>query len=322
MRAAAAVGLMVGCGLLVFWGVVTPRSIAEPLRVVTTVAPLTDMVQQVGHGVLHLHGLVPEGVNSHTFQPAPGDVKYLAEADVIILNGLYLEVPIEKLASSSGKPGSVVVKLGDQTIHRDQWLFDNSFPEATGHPNPHLWLNVAYAITYVTLIQQHLSTLDLPNQAVYAQNAERYHAHLLQLDRCIVTAIATIPPAQRQLLTYHDSWPYFARRYGMTVIGAIQPASFSEPSSRYVARIIDQIRATKLPAIFGSEVFPSPVLEKIAAETSVRYIETLRDDVLPGVPGEARHSYIGMMLANVTTMVQALGGDTTGFLACTASLQS
>jgi ABC-type Zn uptake system ZnuABC Zn-binding protein ZnuA len=313
---------MVGYGLLVLWGVVAPRSIAAPLRVVTTVAPLTDMVQQVGHGVIHLHGLVPEGVNSHTFQPAPGDVKYLAEADVIIMNGLHLEVPIEKLAPSSGKPGSVIVKLGDQTIQRNEWLFDNSFPAAAGYPNPHLWLNVAYAMTYVALIQQHLSTLDRPNQAVYTQNAERYQVHLRQLDRCIATAMTTIPPAQRQLLTYHDSWPYFARRYGMTVVGAIQPASFSEPSPRDVARIIDQIRATKLPAIFGSEVFPSPVLEKIAAETNVRYIETLRDDVLPGGAGEARHSYIGMMLVNVTTMVQALGGDTTEFLTCTAALQS
>src|SRR5256886_14798214 len=83
------------------------------LYVATTVAPLTDMVRQVGGDMLHVHGLVPEGVNSHTFQPAPGDVQYLAQADLVVLNGLQLEIPIEKLVSSSGKAGSTVLKLGD-----------------------------------------------------------------------------------------------------------------------------------------------------------------------------------------------------------------
>src|SRR5690606_19443756 len=109
--------------------------------------------------------------------------------------------------------------------------------------------------------------------------------------------------------TYHDSWAYFAPTYGMTVIGAIQPSDFSEPSAREVAGLIDQIREEQVPAIFGSEVFPSPVLEQIARETGATYYDDLRDDEPPGEPGSPEHTFIGMMIRNLEIMAEALGGD-------------
>jgi ABC-type Zn uptake system ZnuABC Zn-binding protein ZnuA len=278
------------------------------------------MVRQVGGSAIQLHGMVPEGVNSHTFQPTPRDLRYLAEADVIILNGLYLEIPIEKLARHSSKAEGSILKLGDQTLHQSGWIYDFSFSKDQGHPNPHLWLNVQHAMRYVTVIRDALSRLDRVNQSVYSANTERYWRQLSQLDACIASAVETIPPAHRKLLTYHDSWPYFAQRYGMRVIGVVQPASFSEPSARDVARMIGQIRQSAVPAIFGSEVFPSKILEKIAAETNVQYIKTLRDDDLPGAPGTPEHSYLGMMRVNVHTMVSALGGNPAAFKACSATL--
>jgi ABC-type Zn uptake system ZnuABC Zn-binding protein ZnuA len=129
------------------------------------------------------------------------------------------------------------------------------------------------------------------------------------LDQAIKQAAATIPENNRRLLTYHDSWPYFARRYGFKIIGALQPSDFSDPSPREVARLIEQIKEEKVPAVFGSEVFPSPVLEQIAREGKTRYIDKLRDDELPGRPGEPRHSYIGMLIENLTIMFEALGGS-------------
>lgn len=293
-----------------------PRLAAAPLHVVTTVAPLTDMVKQVGGDTLYVYGLVPEGVNSHTFQPAPGDVQYLAQADLVVLNGLHLEVPIEKLVRSNGKAGVTVVKLGEQTISEAEWVFDFSFPKAQGHPNPHLWLNVDYAMHYVTLIRDHVSALDRDHATVYHRNAAGYLTQLARLDYCITAAMRTLAPHQRKLLTYHDAWPYFAQRYGMTIVGAVQPANFAEPSPREMTRLIDQLRREKVPAVFGSEVFPSKVLRKIASEAGVRYVTTLRDDVLPGAPGEADHSYMGMMRHNVTTMLEALGGTPATFAAC------
>jgi len=304
------------CTVLALGSTGLPGVAAASLRVVTTVAPLTDMVRRVGGDVLHVHGLVPEGVNSHTFQPAPGDIQYLARADLIVLNGLHLEVPIEKLVRSSGKPGVTILKLGDKTISQAEWVFDFSFPKAQGHPNPHLWLNVDYATRYVALIRDHVSALDHGNEAVYHRNAAGYLTQLAHLDHCIAAAMRTLAPQQRKLLTYHDSWPYFARRYGMTVVGAVQPANFAEPAPREVARLIDQLRREKIPAVFGSEVFPSKVLEKIATEAGVRYVTTLRDDVLPGAPGEDDHSYVGMMRHNVTTMLEVLGGTPAALTTC------
>jgi len=302
--------------ILVLTSAGLPPVAVASLHVVTTVAPLTDMVQHVGGDRVQVHGLVPEGVNSHTFQPAPGDVQYLAQADLVVLNGLHLEIPIEKLIRSSGKPGVTVVKLGEYTVSQAEWVFDASFPKAQGLPNPHLWLNVDYAMHYVTLIRDHVSTLDPDNAAVYQQNAASYLTQLAHLDHCIMAAMHTLEPQQRKLLTYHDSWPYFARRYGLTIVGAVQPANFSEPSPREVARLIDQLRREKVPAVFGSEVFPSKVLYKIASEAGVRYVTTLRDDVLPGAPGETDHSYLGMMRLNVTAMLEALGGTPATFATC------
>ena len=302
--------------LLVLTSAAWPPVAVASLHVATTIAPLTDMVKQVGGDLLRVHGLVPEGVNSHTFQPAPSDVHYLAQADLVVLNGLHLEIPIEKLLRSNGKPGVTVVKLADLTVSQAEWVFDTSFPKAQGLPNPHLWLNVDYAMQYVTLIRDHISALDRHNAAVYHQNAARYLTQLAHLDRCIAAAMDALEPHQRKLLTYHDSWPYFARRYGLTIVGAIQPANFSEPSPREVARLIDQLRNEKVPAVFGSEVFPSKTLHKLASEAGVRYVTTLRDDVLPGAPGDPDHSYIGMMRHNVTAMLEGLGGSPTTFTAC------
>lgn len=285
---------------------------AGPVKVLTTVAPLADIVHQVGGPRIDLHGLIPEGVDSHTFEPGPSDIRFIAEADLIILNGLHLETPTEKLVAANTKPKTVVLKLGDRTIQRKDWIFDFSFPEDRGDPNPHLWLNVAYAMRYTELVRDALGQADPVNAPAYRQAAEQYLITLKRLDEAIFTAVQTIPPANRKLLTYHDSWAYFARRYGMTVIGAIQPADFAEPAPRDVAALIDQLKRERVPAIFGSEVFPSKVLGQIGREAGVRFISTLRDDDLPGPPGAPEHTYMGMMIEDVRTMVTALGGRADG----------
>lgn len=118
-----------------------------------------------------------------------------------------------------------------------------------------------------------------------------------------------MPNERRLLLTYHDAYAYFAEHYGWTVVGAIQPSSFDEPSPKEIAALIGQVREKRVPAVFGSEVFPSAVLEQIGKETGARYIDVLRDDDLPGAPGEPEHSWQGLMRFNFVTMIEALGGD-------------
>ncbi|MGI9252386.1 MAG: metal ABC transporter substrate-binding protein, partial [Thermomicrobiales bacterium] len=136
-----------------------------------------------------------------------------------------------------------------------------------------------------------------------------YSAVLDNLDAAILAAVQTIPEKNRKLLTYHDSWAYFAQHTGMTVIGAAQPSDFSEPSAKEIAALIEQVRAEAVPAIFGSEVFPSDVLEQIARESGATYIDQLRDDDPPGAPGDPDHTYLGMMIRNMELMIPALGGN-------------
>ncbi len=285
------------------------------IKVVSTVAPITNIIHNIGGNRIELHGIIPEGMDSHTFEPVPSDIKYIAEADLIILNGLNLETPTEKLAKARAKKGSEILKLGDNTIKKEEWVFDFSFPEDKGDPNPHLWLNVVYAVKYAELVRNKLIEMNPENREYYKKNTDRFIKKLEQLDKAVFQAVKTIPEKNRKLLIYHDSWAYFAKRYGMTVIGAIQPSDFAEPSPRDIAAVIDQLKKENVPAIFGSEVFPSKVEEQIAREAKIKHITTLRDDDLPGKIGSGEHTYIGMMLDNMQNMIPALGGKTDAFSA-------
>lgn len=283
------------------------------LQVVTTVSPVTNIVQNITGDRADVIGIVPEGTNSHTFQPAPSDAAALAEADVVFINGLHLEEPTLELAEANVPDGVEIVELGDRTITPEEYIFDFSFPEERGDPNPHVWTNPGYAKRFAEIVMETVSKLDPPNAATYERNYEAFAARLDELDSLARRVTETVPPENRKLLTYHDSFPYFAREYGWTVIGAIQPSDFAEPTAREVAGLIDQIREEQVPAIFGSEVFASPVLEQIAAEAGAEYIDDLRDDDLPGENGDPEHSYLGLMVFDFRTFMGALGGDVTPF---------
>ena len=283
------------------------------VQVATTVSPVTNIVQGVGGDRVQVTGIVPEGTNSHTFEPAPSDAAVMADADIVFVNGLHLEEPTRELADANVRDGVPVISLGEMTISPDQYIYDFSFPEVGGDPNPHLWTNPLYALRYAGIVEDELSKVDPEGAATYENNYTAFAKRIDRLDEAVREVTATVPEQNRKLLTYHDSFPYFAREYGWTIIGAIQPSDFADPTPQEVADLIDQIEAEDLPAIFGSEVFPSPVLEQIAAETGATYIDDLRDDDLPGENGDPDHSYFGLMVFDFTTFMGALGGDTAGF---------
>jgi ABC-type Zn uptake system ZnuABC Zn-binding protein ZnuA len=283
------------------------------LNAVTTVSPITNIAQNVVGRHVEITGIVPEGTNSHTFEPAPTDARLMAEADVVFVNGLHLEEPTLALARANVPQGTPIVQLGDRTLSPDEYIFDFSFPQAEGDPNPHLWTNPPYAGRYAEIIADTLADLDPRHAGSYLRNAEAFGARIEELDRLIREVTETVPPENRKLLTYHDSFPYFAREYGWEVIGAIQPSDFADPTPQDVAGLIEQVRDEGVPAIFGSEVFPSPVLEQIAAESGARYVDDLRDDDLPGEPGDPEHTYLGLMVYDYRTFMGALGGDVSAF---------
>src|SRR5688572_14355265 len=162
----------------------TNSALAKKLNVVTSVSPITNIVKNVGGEKIELSGLVPEGVNSHTFELVPSDVVKVNDADLVIIDGLGLETNVENVVDEAynTKPNLQILKLGDNTITPDQYIFDFSFPEETGDPNPHLWLNVAYAMKFANLTRDKLMDIDPANADYYGENTDRYITKLNDLD--------------------------------------------------------------------------------------------------------------------------------------------
>lgn len=292
----------------------------DTVRVAATVAPITSIIANIASGTdTEVLGIVPEGTNSHTYEPPPSVAATLEAADIVFINGLVLEEPTKNLALANLRSGAVICELGSAILPEEEWIYDFSFPEEGGKPNPHLWTNPPMALEYARLIADSLSAADPANTTTYESNYVAFAEKVNALDDAVVLATAAIDSDRRQLLTYHDAYAYFAKRYGWTVIGAIQPSSFEEPTPREIADLIDQVRSTGVSAIFGSEVFPSSVLEQIGNETGVRYVDVLRDDDLLGSPGDAEHSWLGLMRFNFVTMVEALGGDASALKALDVS---
>jgi manganese/iron transport system substrate-binding protein len=285
----------------------------DKLDVATTVAPISSLARNIGGDGIRLRGIVPDATNSHTFEPSPSDARHLAAADLIVMNGLHLEQPTLELAQASKRADTPIRLLGDATITPDEWLYDANFPRSEGDPNPHLWMNVKYAIRYAELMRDWFSEADPANRDYYAANFHALEARLEELDGMIRKGVESVPEGNRKLLTYHDSWAYWAREYGFTVIGAVQASDFSDPSPREVAALIDQVKAEKVPAVFGSEVFPSSVLEQIARESGAKFVDALRDDEPPGEERSPEHTYYGMLKKDMQIMMGALSGDPTIF---------
>ncbi|MGH9035825.1 MAG: metal ABC transporter substrate-binding protein [Acidimicrobiia bacterium] len=279
------------------------------LKVVTTVAPITSIAANVAGDLADIEGVVPEGTNSHTFEPAPSVAEVLSEADLIFINGLVLEEPTRDMAEENLKDGARIVEIATGILPESEWIYDFSFPREEGKPNPHAWTDPTLAKKYAEVIRRELSAKDAGHAADYQRNSDAFAAQIDEFDQAMRTSFATLPTDKRKLLTYHDAYAYFARTYGWEVIGAIQVESFEDPSPKEVAALIDQVKAARVPAIFGSEVFPSPVLAQIGREAGVKYVAVLRDDDLPGKPGDAEHSWMGLMRFDYVTMVEELGGD-------------
>jgi manganese/iron transport system substrate-binding protein len=277
--------------------------------VATTVSPITSITAAIGGDRVRVEGIVPEGTNSHTFEPEPSTAELLSDADLVLVNGLKLEDPTMALAEANMAPEARLVELGNEVLPESDYIFDFSFPKEEGKPNPHLWTDPTYAIAYAGVIRDELTALDPDGADYFAANYEAFAAKAQELADAVRADQQTVPDGQLKLVTYHDAYAYFAKTFGWDVIGAIQPQDFADPTPAEVASLIEQIKAEGVPTIFGSEVFPSAVLEEIGRAAGVRYEDSLRDDDLPGAPGDPEHSWLGLMQLNFSTMIRGLGGD-------------
>jgi ABC-type Zn uptake system ZnuABC Zn-binding protein ZnuA len=273
----------------------TPPAGSQKLIVVTTLTVLADLIEQVGGDKVQVKALVPPGGEVHTYQPAPDDIKSVAQAKIVFYNGAHLEEWLDATIRSAGKPNLPIVVLSEGLP-----LIKDSRDE----PNPHLWLDVTNAKAYVEKIRDGLSKVDSTNVAYYADRAKSYLPQLDELDQWIQTEVDKIPKARRKLVTFHDAFPYFAKRYGFSLHGVLAASPGKEPSARDLAALTRRIKREEIPAVFAEAQFNPKAMEVLASDTGVRVITNLYNDTLS--TGPEANTYIAMMKHDVTEIVNAL----------------
>jgi ABC-type Zn uptake system ZnuABC Zn-binding protein ZnuA len=162
------------------------------------------------------------------------------------------------------------------------------------------------AARWIAPLTERIVALAPAREADIRANAAAFSTELALLDEEFRTALTPISEDRRKLVVYHDAWEYFGREYDLTVVGALQAVSFAEPSAAELAKMAEQIRAEGVRTFFGSEVFPSDVLEALEAESGAVYVPDLADDRLPGNPGDVNHTYVALMRANLVLLVGGL----------------
>lgn len=275
----------------------TATAIPDGLRVVATTTVLADLVANVGGDRVSVTSVVPKGGEVHTFDPSPQDVVGLTQADLIVSNGLGLDQWLTDLASDAGATVPIVELGEDLDV---EYLAGEEPDEPV---NPHLWLDVSNTRAYVAKIADALAAADPDGAADYRANAETYDAELADLDAWIREQIATVPPADRKLVSFHEAFPYLARAYGLEIVGVVVDAPGQDPSAGEIAGLVDAIRAAGVKAVFGEAQFSDDLVRTIADETGATVETNLYNDSLGDPPVD---SYIGMMRWNVERIVAAL----------------
>jgi len=267
------------------------------IRVVTTSTVFADLVRNTGGERVAVTSLVPPGADVHTYQATPDDLRAASNAQLFVMNGLGLDDWLEEtlLSASSEAP---VLKLaegieGVELVPGEQ----------AGEENPHLWMDVSYAELYVARIADALTAADPVHAAEIEAVAAAYRSKLHDLDGWVRDQVETIPADDRKFVMFHDALPYFARAYGLTIVGVAVEAPGQDPSAGEIAALIDAIRASGAKAIFSEAQFPTALVDQIARETGATVVADLYDDSLGDPPVT---SYEAVIRWDVEQLVEAL----------------
>jgi ABC-type Zn uptake system ZnuABC Zn-binding protein ZnuA len=271
---------------------------AGKVAVVTSSTVFGDLIANVGGDRVAVTSLVPRGADVHTFEPRPADLRAVSSARLIVMNGLGLDDWLRETVQNAAPAGTPVVELA-----RDVPGVELLPGEEPGARNPHLWMSVPNAIEYVARIGAALASLDPASAAAYSAGADAYEARLRALDESVRERIDAIPAEDRRLVTFHDAFPYFAREYGLEVVGVAVKAPGQEPSAAEVAALVEAIRASGVKAIFSEDQFPTDLVDRIAAETGATVVAALYDDSLGDPPIT---SYEAIIEWDVERVVEAL----------------
>ena len=278
---------------------------AQPLKVVASFSILGDLAREVGGDRIELHTLVGPDSDAHVYQPTPADAKTIAQANLVIVNGLGFEGWIDRLIKSSGYRGSVVrASTGIKTLK----LKHDEHDHGHGHDSdvdPHAWQDLANAQRYVDNIAQALAKADPAGQQVYLTNAAQYKQAIATLDGELKNAFNAIAKEKRKVVTTHDAFGYFSRAYGIAFISPVGINTDAEASAADIGRIIKQIRREKIPAVFMENISDPRLLERIRQESGAQIGGVLYSDSLSKAGGPAA-TYLEMMRHNAKTLASAL----------------
>jgi zinc/manganese transport system substrate-binding protein len=267
----------------------------EHFKVVASFSILGDFVKNVGGDRVDVTTLVGANGDVHVYTPAPADAKKIADAKLVIVNGLGLEGWLPRLLQASGSKAPIVTATMDiAPLHLGS------------EADPHAWQSVANAKLYVANISDALIAADPADADAFRGNAERYSAQLDALEAEVRSAIAQIPPERRKVISGHDAFGYFAARYGIEFIAPSGVSTETEPSARDVAKIIGQVKSAKIPAVFLENFGDPRLVSRIAAETGAKVGGTLFSDALTDENGPCP-TYIAMVRHNIKALISALG---------------
>jgi zinc/manganese transport system substrate-binding protein len=271
-----------------------PARAQERLNVVASFSILGDFVRNVGGERVSVTTLVGPDGDAHVYTPTPADAKKIADAKLVIVNGLGFEGWLSRLVKSSGKKPTIVTATSGIA------------PRKLGsEADPHAWQSAANAKVYVTNIRDALAAADPAGAEAYRANAQTYLAKLDTLDRDMLMAVAQIPQDRRKVISTHDAFGYLASAYGIEFVAPLGVSTESEASARDIARIITQIRTQKIPAVFLENISDSRLIRRISAETGAKVGGTLYSDSLTNEKGDAP-TYIDMVRHNIKALTSAL----------------
>ncbi|MEP9367594.1 metal ABC transporter substrate-binding protein [Xanthobacter sp. VNH20] len=287
---------------------------AAKLPVVASFSILGDFVKNVGGDRIAMTTIVGPNSDTHVYQPTPNDAKKLAAAKVVFVNGLGFEGWMDRLVKASGTKATVVVattgikpreRTADEPQDDDEKPKGKKEAHAHGAIDPHAWQSVANAKVYVANIRDGLIAADPAGKDVYTANAAAYLAKLDALQADVLKAVAAIPDDHRRIITSHDAFGYFGDAYGLKLLAPEGVSTESEASAKDVGRIIRQIKAQKVPAVFLENVSDPRLMDRIAKESSAKVGGTLYSDALSDDKGPAT-TYIDMVQSNLRALSAAL----------------
>lgn len=279
---------------------------AGKISVVATFSILADMTSRIGGDRITVEALVGPEQDAHVFQPSPKAAAAVTKANLLISNGLGFEGWMNRLVSSSGYKGPVVVASTGVKVLKPAGA-EHEHDHASDS-DPHAWQNVANTLTYVENIKQGLCAIDSAGCDTYSRNASVYAGEIAKLDGAIKQQIGALPEKKRKVITSHDAFGYFAAAYGVVFMAPTGISTESQASAKDVARLIRQIRSEKVTALFVESISDKRLIEQIARETGVKLGPAIYSDALSKAGGPAA-TYLDMMRHNASQLTAAMAGS-------------